>query len=98
METFNEIINSGIPVLVDFHATWCAPCKAMSPTIEAIGKEVQGKARVLKIDVDKNQALATKYNICSVPTLMIFKNGNAVWQQAGGMDKSSLYNILTNFY
>ena len=57
METFNDIINSGKPVLIDFYATWCGPCKAMAPVIEQVGKEVQGKARVLKIDVDKNQML-----------------------------------------
>ncbi len=84
-------------MLVDFYATWCGPCKAMSPAIEAIGKEVQGKARVLKIDVDKNQALAARYQIQAVPTLMIFKNGKVLWKQSGGMDKSSLKNILLSY-
>lgn len=97
MSTFQEIINSDTPVLVDFYATWCGPCKAMAPAIEAIGKEVQGKARVLKIDVDRNQAVAAKYQIQSVPTLMIFKNGNIVWKQSGGMDKSSLKSILLSY-
>ena len=97
MQTFQEIINSGTPVLVDFYATWCGPCKAMAPAIEAVGKEVQGKARVLKIDVDKNQALAAKYQIQAVPTLMIFKNGNVVWKQSGGMDKNSLKDTLLSY-
>ncbi|MFV0391591.1 MAG: thioredoxin [Paludibacteraceae bacterium] len=97
MQTFQEIINSNIPVLVDFYATWCGPCKAMAPSIEAIGKEVQGKARVLKIDVDKNQAVASRYQIQAVPTLMIFKNGNMVWRNSGGMDKMSLQNTLLSF-
>ncbi|NLI72248.1 MAG: thioredoxin [Bacteroidales bacterium] len=97
MQTFQEIINSNTPVLVDFHATWCGPCKAMAPTIETIGREVQGKARVLKIDVDKNPAVAAKYQIQSVPTLMIFKNGNIVWRQSGGMDKMYLKNVLMGF-
>jgi thioredoxin 1 len=97
MDTFSSIINSTTPVLVDFYATWCGPCKAMSPAIEAIGKEVQGKARVLKIDVDKNQALAARYQIQAVPTLMIFKNGKVLWKQSGGMDKSSLKNILLSY-
>ena len=61
METFNEIINADKPVLIDFYATWCGPCKTMHPIIEAIGREVQGRARVLKIDVDKNPALAARY-------------------------------------
>lgn len=97
MEKFHEIINSDIPVLVDFYATWCGPCKAMAPIIETIGKEVQGKARVLKIDVDKNQAVAAKYGIQAVPTLMIFKNGNVVWRHPGGMDKAALKNTLLSF-
>ncbi|NLO72121.1 MAG: thioredoxin [Porphyromonadaceae bacterium] len=97
METFSSIINSSTPVLVDFYATWCGPCKAMAPTIEAIGKEVQGKARVLKIDVDRNQAVAARYGIQSVPTLLIFKNGNIVWRQSGGMDKNILKNVLMGF-
>lgn len=95
--TFQEIINSDTPVLVDFYATWCGPCKAMAPAIEAIGKEVQGKARVLKIDVDRNQAAAARYQIQAVPTLMIFKNGNVVWKHSGGMDKNSLKNTLLSY-
>ena len=97
MDTFSSIINSNTPVLVDFYATWCGPCKAMAPAIEAIGKEVQGKARVIKIDVDKNQAVASKYQIQAVPTLAIFKNGQIVWRQSGGMDKASLKNVLMGF-
>ena len=77
MDTFSSIINSNTPVLVDFYATWCGPCKAMAPAIEAIGKEVQGSARVLKIDVDRNPAVASKYQIQAVPTLAIFKNGQS---------------------
>ena len=94
METFNEIINADNPVLIDFYATWCGPCKTMHPIIEAIGREVQGRARVLKIDVDKNPALAARYQIQAVPTLMIFKNGNPVWKHPGGLDKQNLKNAL----
>ena len=97
MDTFSSIINSNTPVLVDFYATWCGPCKAMAPAIEAIGKEVQGSARVLKIDVDRNPAVASKYKIQAVPTLAIFKNGQIVWRQSGGMDKASLKNVLMGF-
>lgn len=97
MNNFKEIINSDVPVLVDFYATWCGPCKAMAPVIESIANEVQGKARVLKIDVDKNRALAAKFTIQSVPTLMIFKNGNVVWRHSGGMDKAGLKNMLLSF-
>lgn len=97
MEKFNDIINSGLPVLVDFHATWCAPCRAISPIVQEVAKEVQGRARVLKIDVDKNQSLAALYQIRAVPTLAIFKNGQVVWRHSGGMDKQSLYNKLISF-
>jgi len=94
MESFQQIINSGKPVLVDFFATWCGPCKAMSPIIESVAKDMQGNARILKIDVDKNTSIAAKYNIQAVPTLLIFKNGNVVWKHPGGIDKQSLVNSL----
>ena len=97
MSTFQEIINSGQPVLIDFYATWCGPCKAMSPIIEGIGKEVKGQARVLKVDVDKNQALASSLQIQAVPTLAIFKNGKVVWKHPGGMDKHTLKSTLLSF-
>ena len=90
METFNEIINSNKPVLVDFYATWCGPCKVMGPVIEELGKELEGKARVLKVDVDKNQAVAGQYKVQAVPTLIIFKNGQIVWRNSGTMQKPAL--------
>jgi thioredoxin 1 len=97
METFQQIINGEKPVLIDFYATWCGPCKAMSPIVEQIGKEMQGQARVLKIDVDKNQAVAAQYQIQAVPTFMIFKKGQMVWRQPGGADKMTIMNQLRKF-
>jgi len=97
MESFKDIINGDQPVLVDFFATWCGPCKAMSPIIESLGKELQGKARILKIDIDKNQAIANKFRIQAVPTLIIFKKGEIVWRNSGGMDKMSLMNQIKAF-
>lgn len=97
MERFNEIINGDQPVLVDFYATWCGPCKAMAPTIESLGKELAGKARVLKIDVDKNEAAANQYRIQSVPTLIIFKKGEVVWRAAGVVDRSVLLQQINAF-
>ena len=97
METFQQIINGDKPVLIDFYATWCGPCKAMSPIVEQIGKEIQGQARVLKIDVDKNQAVAAQYQIQAVPTFMIFKKGEMVWRQPGGADKMTIMNQLRKF-
>ena len=97
METFQQIINGEKPVLIDFYATWGGPCKAMSPIVEQIGKEMQGQARVLKIDVDKNQAVAAQYQIQAVPTFMIFKKGEMVWRQPGGADKMTIMNQLRKF-
>ena len=97
METFNDIIDGEKPVLVDFHATWCGPCKVLSPTIESIGKELAGQIRVLKIDVDKNEALANQYRIQSVPTLIIFKKGEIVWRTSGVMEKNALIQQVKSF-
>lgn len=97
METFQQIINGDKPVLIDFYATWCGPCKAMSPIVEQIGKEMQGQARVLKIDVDKNQAVSAQYQIQAVPTFMIFKKGQMVWRQPGGVDKMTIMNQLRKY-
>ena len=97
METFKDIINGDKPVLVDFFATWCGPCKVMSPTVEALGKEVAGLARVLKIDVDKNEAVANLYRIQSVPTLIIFKKGEIVWRTSGVVEKRVLLEQIQKF-
>lgn len=97
METFKNIINGDKPVLVDFFATWCGPCKVMSPTVEALGKEVAGQARVLKIDVDKNEAVANLYRIQSVPTLIIFKKGEIVWRTSGVVEKRVLLEQIQKF-
>ena len=90
METFDDIINGDKPVLVDFYATWCGPCKAMAPTIEELGKELDSKARVLKIDIDKNRSVADLYKVQAVPTLIIFKNGQQQWRNAGVMTKHDI--------
>lgn len=96
MSTFKEIIQGDVPVLVDFHATWCGPCKTMSPIVESLGKKYQGKVRILKVDVDKNQAAATKYKVRGVPTFLLFKKGEILWRQSGAIPENQLDQILTS--
>jgi thioredoxin 1 len=96
MESFKDIISDDKPVLVDFYATWCGPCKVMSPIIEEIGKEMTEQIRVLKVDVDKNSQVSDEYRINSVPTLIIFKNGRLIWRNSGAMDKNALMMQIKN--
>ena len=91
---FNKIINEKTPVLVDFFAEWCGPCKAQSPVIKELAQEVDGKVRVLKIDIDKNQAVAQRYNVRGVPTLVLFIEGQIVWRQSGVQSKSQLLDVI----
>jgi len=89
-----EVLNAKIPVLVDFWASWCGPCKMMSPVVEEIAKEMEGKAKVCKVNVDDEQDLAMKYNIMSIPTFLIFKDGKVVNSTLGVQDKEKLINLL----
>jgi len=94
METFNELIQASQPVLVDFYADWCGPCKAMNPVIKEVAQSVQGKARVIKVDIDKSESAARSYGVQAVPTFILFKNGSIVWRHAGMIDKQSLLGVL----
>lgn len=98
METFHELISSSdVPVIVDFFAEWCGPCKTMSPILKQV-KDMQGdKVRIVKVDVDKNNALAMQYSIQSVPTLIIFKNGKQMWRQSGVINAGELNKIVEMF-
>lgn len=91
---FESLIQEDRPVVVDFHALWCSPCKIQSPILKEIASELGDRIKVIKIDVDLNNELAVKYNIQSVPTLIIFKNGKQVWRQSGVVSKNQLYNVL----
>ncbi len=85
-----EVMNSEVPVVVDFFATWCGPCKMIAPALEELASELAGKAKVVKLDIDKDPELANRYNVRSVPTLMFFKGGNVVDQVIGAVPKQAL--------
>lgn len=89
-----EVLNSELPVLVDFWASWCGPCKMMSPVVEEIAKELEGKAKVCKINVDEESDLAIKYGIMSIPTFLVFKEGKVVSTKIGMQDKEELKSLI----
>jgi len=89
-----QVLKSDLPAMVDFAAEWCPPCKVLAPVVEEIAREYEGKAVVARIDVDKAQNLARQYRVLSVPTVIFFKNGQAVNSSAGAMPKQKLTEIL----
>ena len=90
MESFNNVISSGQLVLVDFYATWCGPCKSMHPVLQELKQRLSDQIRILKIDVDRHQNTAAQYRIQSVPTLMLFRNGQTLWRQSGALPLPAL--------
>lgn len=95
MEKFNEMINGEQLTLVDFFATWCGPCKMMHPILEQLKEKMGDDIRILKVDVDKNEALSMQYRIQSVPTLMLFKKGEMLWRQSGAMSLNDLIQKIS---
>jgi len=91
---FDSIISDSRPVIVDFHALWCSPCKMQSPILKELAAELGDSVRIIKIDVDTNNQIAGRYNVQSVPTIMVFKNGKQVWRQSGVVSKSQLKSVL----
>lgn len=94
VEFESEVIKSDIPVLVDFYASWCGPCKMIAPVVEELSTEMSGKAKIVKIDIDEADDVAAKYNIKSVPTLMFFKNGEVVDQIVGAVPKNIMHDKM----
>lgn len=97
MSSFQNLIQSDIPILVDFSAEWCGPCKALAPILEQVAKATEGKARIIKIDVDKNPELAQQLSVRGVPTMIIYKNGKQLWRASGVKQTSELVLLLESF-
>ena len=96
-QKFQELINSEKPVLNDFFATWCGPCKVQSSVLNTVKENVGDLARIVKIDVDQFPAIAAEYGVRGVPTLAVFQNGNLLWKESGVHDVNTLTNLLQNF-
>ena len=92
--SFSDLISSQTPTVIDFFATWCGPCRMVGPILEDLKNELGENVRVYKIDVDQNPALASRYNVRSVPTLMIFKNGKLQWRESGVRRKAELKKVI----
>ena len=94
MSKFNELINADQPVLVDFFATWCGPCQSLMPILKQVKDAMGENIKILKIDVDKNQELASHFHVRGVPTLMLFQNGKQLWRQSGVLSKEEIIRII----
>ncbi|SHM87148.1 thioredoxin [Polaribacter sp. KT 15] len=97
MSKFSEIIDQEKPVLVDFFAEWCGPCKMMSPILKQVKDVLGDKVSIIKINVDKNQSLASRYQVRGVPTFMVFKEGKQLWRQSGVLQTKELVEIIKRF-
>jgi thioredoxin 1 len=94
--SFKEIISSEVPILVDFSADWCGPCKMLAPILKQVKDELGDAIKIIKIDVDKNQPLAAKYQVKGVPTMILFKQGKQLWRQSGVLQKQEIVSIINS--
>ena len=94
MSKFNDLINSDIPVLVDFFATWCGPCQMLMPVLKEVKDNMGERVKILKIDVDKNQELAAQFQVRGVPTMVLFQNGKQIWRQSGVLTKDEIIRAI----
>ena len=97
MGTFQEIIKGEIPVLVDFYAEWCSPCKTMNPILKSIKKRFGDKLKIIKINVDKNQQVANKFQVKGIPTFILFQNGEILWKKSGVINENSFVEIIKSY-
>jgi thioredoxin 1 len=97
MESFGDLIRSEQPVLVDFYADWCGPCKAMDPTIKEVAKSIQGKARIVKVNIDANEQVAQAFSVNAVPTFILFRKGEILWRHPGMIDKTKLVSVIEKY-
>lgn len=97
-QKFQELIQSERPVLIDFFATWCQPCKVQSSVLNSVKEQVGEKARIVKIDIDQFPSIANQYNVRGVPTLAVFKNGEMLWKESGVHDVNSLVGLLEQYF
>jgi len=96
-QKFQELIDSERPVLIDFFATWCQPCKVQSSVLNSVKEQVGEKARIVKIDIDQFPSIANEYNVRGVPTLVVFKNGEMLWKESGVHDVNSLVGVINQY-